>query len=122
MSYDSTSKVQRLKEFWVSKASADQRKGRAGMFNFIDIKMLLYHSIFYSGRTGPGVCYRLYSEDEFEAMAEYSTPELQKVPLDALLLQMVAMGLPNARLFPFIEPPQKENVENAIDSLKQHVS
>lgn len=32
MSYDSTSKVQRLKEFWVSKASADQRKGRAGMF------------------------------------------------------------------------------------------
>lgn len=32
MSYDSTSKVQRLKEFWVSKASADQRKGRAGRF------------------------------------------------------------------------------------------
>ncbi|XP_027848814.2 probable ATP-dependent RNA helicase DHX34 [Aphis gossypii] len=101
MSYDSTSKVQRLKEFWVSKASADQRKGRAG-------------------RTGPGVCYRLYSEDEFDAMADYSTPELQKVPLDALLLQMVAMGLPNARLFPFIEPPQSENIENAIESLKQH--
>lgn len=122
MSYDSTSKVQRLKEFWVSKASADQRKGRAGMFHFIVIKMLFYYSIFYSGRTGPGVCYRLYSEDEFEAMAKYSTPELQKVPLDALLLQMVAMGLPNARLFPFIEPPQPENVENAINSLKQHVS
>lgn len=124
MSYDSTSKVQRLKEFWVSKASADQRKGRAGMFHFIDMKMLFYHStcILDLGRTGPGVCYRLYSEDEFEAMAEYSTPELQKVPLDALLLQMVAMGLPNARLFPFIEPPQPENVENAINSLKQHVS
>ncbi|XP_050521115.1 probable ATP-dependent RNA helicase DHX34 isoform X2 [Daktulosphaira vitifoliae] len=101
MSYDSASKVQRLKEFWVSKASADQRKGRAG-------------------RTGPGVCYRLYSEDEFESMAEYSTPELQKVPLDSLLLQMVAMGLPNARLFPFIEPPQPESVENAIESLKQY--
>lgn len=55
-------------------------------------------------------------------MAEYSTPELQKVPLDALLLQMVAMGLPNARLFPFIEPPLPENIENAIESLKQHVS
>lgn len=55
-------------------------------------------------------------------MAEYSTPELLKVPLDALLLQMVAMGLPNARLFPFIEPPQAENIENAIESLKQHVS
>lgn len=77
---------------------------------------------WHLGRTGPGVCYRLYSEKEFESMAEYSTPELQKVPLDTLLLQMVAMGLPNARLFPFIEPPQAENVENTIESLKQHVS
>lgn len=74
------------------------------------------------GRTGPGVCYRLYSEEEFESMAEYSTPELQKVPLDTLLLQMVAMGLPNARLFPFIEPPQADSIENTIESLKQHVS
>jgi len=90
--------------------------------DFISIITILLYCILYLGRTGPGVCYRLYSEDEFEAMAEYSTPELQKVPLDALLLQMVAMGLPNARLFPFIEPPQAENVENAIESLKQHVS
>jgi len=126
MSYDSTSKVQRLKEFWVSKASADQRKGRAGtilsILNIISIKILFLYCIHHLGRTGPGVCYRLYSEDEFDAMADYSTPELQKVPLDALLLQMVAMGLPNARLFPFIEPPQPENIENAIESLKQHVS
>jgi len=39
MSYDPSCKMQRLKEFWISKASAEQRKGRAG-------------------RTGPGVCYR----------------------------------------------------------------
>lgn len=39
MSYDTACKMQRLKEFWISKASAEQRKGRAG-------------------RTGPGVCYR----------------------------------------------------------------
>jgi len=123
MSYDSTSKVQRLKEFWVSKASADQRKGRAGIYYIVILAIILVsHCTFHSGRTGPGVCYRLYSEDEFDAMADYSTPELQKVPLDALLLQMVAMGLPNARLFPFIEPPQPENIENAIESLKQHVS
>lgn len=44
MSFDSTSKVQRLKEFWVSKASADQRKGRAGMFYYIAFKIFL---IFY---------------------------------------------------------------------------
>lgn len=100
MSYDPISKMQRLKEFWISKASAEQRKGRAG-------------------RTGPGVCYRLYSEEEYQALEKYSTPELQRVPLDSLLLQMVSMGLPDARKFPFIEPPPMESIENAIQSLKQ---
>lgn len=100
MSYDAVSKMQRLKEFWISKASAEQRKGRAG-------------------RTGPGVCYRLYSEEEYQALEKYSTPELQRVPLDSLLLQMVSMGLPDARKFPFIEPPAMENIENSILSLKQ---
>lgn len=124
MSYDPSCKMQRLKEFWISKASAEQRKGRAG-------------------RTGPGVCYRyinklcycfmtcinirifpcrLYSEEEYIALEKYSTPELQRVPLDSLLLQMIAMGLPDARKFPFIEPPPSESIENSILSLKEHVS
>lgn len=102
MSYDAVSKMQRLKEFWISKASAEQRKGRAG-------------------RTGPGVCYRLYSEEEYQALEKYSTPELQRVPLDSLLLQMVSMGLPDSRKFPFIEPPAMESIENSILSLKQQV-
>ncbi|XP_012137254.2 putative ATP-dependent RNA helicase DHX34 isoform X1 [Megachile rotundata] len=101
MSYDPSCKMQRLKEFWISKASAEQRKGRAG-------------------RTGPGVCYRLYSEEEYMALEKYSTPELQRVPLDSLLLQMIAMGLPDARKFPFIEPPPSESIENSILSLKEH--
>ncbi|CAL7944803.1 unnamed protein product [Xylocopa violacea] len=101
MSYDPSCKMQRLKEFWISKASAEQRKGRAG-------------------RTGPGVCYRLYSEEEYMALEKYSTPELQRVPLDSLLLQMIAMGLPDARKFPFIEPPPAESIENSILSLKEH--
>ncbi|KAK3910448.1 putative ATP-dependent RNA helicase DHX34 [Frankliniella fusca] len=100
MSYDPVNKMQRLKEFWISKASAEQRKGRAG-------------------RTGPGVCFRLYSEEEYQALEKYSTPELQRVPLDSLLLQMVSMGLPDARKFPFIEPPPMESIENSITSLKQ---
>lgn len=102
MSYDPVSKMQRLKEFWISKASADQRKGRAG-------------------RTGPGVCYRIYSEKSFLELEAYSAAEIQRVPLESLLLQMISMGLPDARLFPFIEPPPSEAIENGILSLKHHV-
>ncbi|XP_011500443.1 PREDICTED: probable ATP-dependent RNA helicase DHX34 [Ceratosolen solmsi marchali] len=101
MSYDPICKMQKLKEFWISKASAEQRKGRAG-------------------RTGPGVCYRLYSSDDYSAFEKYSTPELQRVPLDSSLLQMIAMGLPDPRKFPFIEPPPAESIENSILSLKEH--
>lgn len=103
ISYDQASRMQRLKEFWISKASADQRKGRAG-------------------RTGPGVCYRLYSQKTFEEFDEFSTAEINRVPLESLLLQMISMGLPNARLFPFIEPPPADSLEQSIYSLKKHVS
>lgn len=103
MSYDPASKMQRLKEFWISKASADQRKGRAG-------------------RTGPGVCYRLYSEKTFQELEAYSAAEIHRVPLESLLLQMIAMGLPNAREFPFIESPPAQSIESSLVSLKKHVS
>jgi ATP-dependent RNA helicase DHX34 len=75
----------------------------------------------FSGRTGPGVCYRLYSEEEYEAMNPYTTPEILRVPLDSLLLQMVAMGLPDARRFPFIEAPSSESIEQSITTLKEQV-
>ena len=100
MTFDPVCKMQRLKEFWVSRASAEQRKGRAG-------------------RTGPGVCFRLFSEKDYMAMAPYSKPEIERVPLDSLVLQMVSMGLPDARKFPFIEPPAAESLENSISSLKE---
>ena len=67
------------------------------------------------------MCYRLYSEADYEALLPYTSPEIQRVPLDSVLLQMVAMGLPDARKFPFVEPPPSDSIENAISSLKQHV-
>lgn len=73
MSYDPQAKLQRLQEFWISQASAEQRKGRAG-------------------RTGPGVCYRLYAESDYDAFAPYPVPEIHRVALDALVLQV---RLPN---------------------------
>lgn len=69
LSCDPKAKLQRLQEFWISRASAEQRKGRAG-------------------RTGPGVCYRLYAESDYEAFAPYPVPEIQRVALDALVLQV----------------------------------
>ena len=73
MSYDPQAKLQRLQEFWISQASAEQRKGRAG-------------------RTGPGVCFRLYAESDYDAFAPYPVPEIWRVALDALVLQ-VRQGL-----------------------------
>lgn len=78
MSFDSTSKMRRLQEFWISRASSEQRKGRAG-------------------RTGPGVCFRMYAESDYDEFNEYSTPEIQRVPLDSLVLQISALGLGNVR-------------------------
>ncbi|KAJ2949643.1 hypothetical protein O0L34_g15568 [Tuta absoluta] len=101
MSYDSTTKMQRLKEFWISQASADQRKGRAG-------------------RTGPGVCYRIYSEKQFDALEPFSTPEVSRVPLASLLLLMSSLGVNDVRRFPFLDAPPESAVENALLELKQH--
>ncbi|XP_049871355.1 probable ATP-dependent RNA helicase DHX34 [Pectinophora gossypiella] len=101
MSYDSTTKMQRLKEFWISQASADQRKGRAG-------------------RTGPGVCYRIYSEKQFEDLEPFSTPEVSRVPLASLLLLMSSLGVNDVRRFPFLDAPPEDGVENALLELKQH--
>lgn len=69
MSFDPKAKMQRLQEFWISRASSEQRKGRAG-------------------RTGPGVCYRLYAESDYDAFAPYPVPEIHRVALDSLILQV----------------------------------
>uniref|UniRef100_A0A5F9D3G8 DExH-box helicase 34 n=1 Tax=Oryctolagus cuniculus TaxID=9986 RepID=A0A5F9D3G8_RABIT len=95
MSYDPQAKLQRLQEFWISQASAEQRKGRAG-------------------RTGPGVCFRLYAESDYDAFAPYPVPEIRRVALDALVLQMKSMSVGNPRTFPFIEPPPPASLETAI--------
>ena len=54
---------------WISRASAEQRKGRAG-------------------RTGPGTCFRLYNQDDYDEMIDYSPPEIRRVPLESLVLQV----------------------------------
>ncbi|XP_045580866.1 probable ATP-dependent RNA helicase DHX34 [Salmo salar] len=100
MSFDPKAKMQRLQEFWISRASSEQRKGRAG-------------------RTGPGVCYRLYSESDYEAFAPYPVPEIHRVALDSLVLQMKSMNLGDPRSFVFIDPPPAASIQTAVTYLRE---
>lgn len=68
--YDPKSRLTKLVEQYISKASADQRKGRAG-------------------RTGPGVAWRLYSEDHYNEMHDFSLAEIQRSNLESLVLQIL---------------------------------
>ncbi|KIO25963.1 hypothetical protein M407DRAFT_236196 [Tulasnella calospora MUT 4182] len=71
ISYDTTTAMSKLTETWVTKAAARQRRGRAG-------------------RTQPGECYKLYTKKQEEAMIDFPVPEILRVPLDALSLQVKA--------------------------------
>ncbi|OCF41767.1 ATP-dependent RNA helicase DHX37/DHR1 [Kwoniella heveanensis CBS 569] len=87
--YDHANGVQSFQVSWISKASAQQRAGRAG-------------------RTGPGHCYRLYSsalyEDHFE---QFSQPEILRMPIEGVVLQMKSMNIDAVVNFPFPTPPDR---------------
>ncbi|KAK3570644.1 hypothetical protein QTP86_024558, partial [Hemibagrus guttatus] len=100
MTFDPKAKMQRLQEYWISRASSEQRKGRAG-------------------RTGPGVCYRLYAESDYEAFAPYPIPEIHRVALDMLVLQMKSMGLGDPCSFNFIDPPAAFSIQTSVSYLKE---
>ncbi|KAG2228952.1 hypothetical protein INT48_008020 [Thamnidium elegans] len=98
MNHDPASKMSRLSEFWISKASAKQRAGRAG-------------------RTGPGECFRLYSENEFNHFHDFAIPEIQRAPLEPLLLQIKSLELGNPRQFDYIEMPSMDFINASMDFL-----
>ena len=89
--YSPRNRLQRLPIERVSRASADQRKGRCG-------------------RIGPGLCLRLYSQADFEARASFTEPEVLRTNLAALLLRLAADGLGEAENFAFIDPPDSRSL------------
>jgi HrpA-like RNA helicase len=99
LDYDISAGLSRLSEFWISKASAKQRSGRAG-------------------RTGPGRCYRLYSDREYEHLNDFTVPEILRGPLEQLVLQMKALNLGEPREFDLVERPPVANFEHAISLLQ----
>ena len=84
---------------WISKASADQRAGRAG-------------------RTGPGHCYRLYSSSLYSRqMDDFGLPEVLVRPLEDVVLAMKAMKISSVSSFPFVTPPAMDQLEAAMKLL-----
>ena len=83
--------------------------------------IIFSHPFFYL-HPGPGVCYRIYSDQQYADMDSFSTPEVSRVPLASLLLLMSSLGVNDVRVFPFIDKPPDNAIEDALLELKQHVS
>ena len=95
--YSPRTKVQRLPIERISQASADQRKGRCG-------------------RVGPGICIRLYSEEDFDARPAFTDPEILRTNLASVILQMKAYRLGVVQDFPFVEPPDYRAVRDGYSN------
>jgi ATP-dependent helicase HrpA len=98
--YSRRLKVQRLPIEPVSQASADQRAGRCG-------------------RVAPGVCIRLYTEDDYDARPEFTEPEILRTNLASVILQMTAIGLGDVAAFPFLEPPDHAAIHDGYLLLEE---
>ena len=93
--YDRVTGVQSFEVGWISKASASQRAGRAG-------------------RTGPGHCYRLYSSAVYERdFQEFAEPEILRMPIEGVVLQLKAMNLQHVVNFPFPTPPDRQSLASS---------
>ncbi|EOW9208530.1 TPA: ATP-dependent RNA helicase HrpA [Vibrio cholerae] len=98
--YSYRTKVQLLPIEPISQASANQRKGRCG-------------------RTEEGICIRLYSEEDFLSRPEFTDPEILRTNLASVILQMTALGLGDIEAFPFVEAPDKRNIQDGVRLLEE---
>lgn len=86
LQYDPRTGMNRLLTVTISRASAEQRKGRAG-------------------RLGPGVCYRLYGRHVLQSMVPYTPPEILSVELASLVLELAAWGVKDPGTLSWLDPP-----------------
>lgn len=84
----------------ISKASADQRAGRAG-------------------RTAPGVCFRLWDEITGRSRAEHLDPEVLRVDLAGAALELLCWGEADLAAFPWLSPPSSQAITQALQTLRQ---
>jgi ATP-dependent helicase HrpA len=93
--YSARTKVQRLPIEPISQASANQRAGRCG-------------------RVAPGVCIRLYDEEDFLSRPEFTEPEILRTNLASVILQMTAADLGAIATFPFVEAPDAGQINDGL--------
>ncbi|MFV8315269.1 ATP-dependent RNA helicase HrpA [Mycobacterium sp. 23] len=98
--YSRRLKVQRLPIESISQASAAQRAGRCG-------------------RVAPGVCIRLYSEEDFSLRPRYTEPEILRTNLASVILQMAALQLGDIERFPFLDPPDRRSIRDGVQLLQE---
>ncbi|XP_060068718.1 uncharacterized protein LOC132548840 [Ylistrum balloti] len=98
MSYDPKRKMNTLAVTTVTQSSANQRKGRAG-------------------RLGPGICYRLYTEDDYSKMKTNMVPEILRVNLGQAMLKLLELDI-NPLEFDFVMAPPKEIMESTVIELE----
>ena len=96
--YSPRRKVQRLPIEAVSRASADQRAGRCG-------------------RVAPGVCIRLFSEEDYLSRDQYATPEIRRTNLASVILRTKALRLGAIEDYPFLDPPKPEAIRDGYKTL-----
>ncbi len=96
--YSARTKVQRLPIERVSKASADQRKGRCG-------------------RVADGICIRLYDEADFLSRPDFTDPEILRTSLASVILAMTSLGLGDIAAFPFVDAPDRRGIRDGLDLL-----
>ena len=87
-----------LDESLISKASSNQRRGRAG-------------------RTQEGVCYRLYTRKDFETRPLYTLEEIYRTDLSEVVMRMSELGIYDFENFDFISPPGKKGIIGAVETL-----
>lgn len=96
--YNPKSGIETLTATSVSKAAATQRAGRAG-------------------RTKPGKCFRLYTEEAYMALPDANIPEIQRSNLAPFILQLKALGIDNVLRFAYLTPPPAELMTKALELL-----